>query len=356
MRFSMQSGDLLDALKNSAVARATTFPALTHVLITADETGVELQATDMQARTRIRVDATVDRPGQALLHAAKLSAVAAGGGELSIDDEGRVRRGRSHYSVGTVPPGDFPEDPAGAEWQVLQVDGAALAAAFDAVAYRPDPNDVRTYCRGVLLRKGAVYAVASAGMVRVPMAYDGPDALIPVDQVRRLRGLLHASAQVGVANVREGLAGVVRVESGSQAAQVVCLDWRVPDCDAVLAHHALGDVAITVKRKPFEATLRRFLPFADVIAKTIPGVVLRGKDGGLVLTDKHGDAVEDVRSLALGDVADVDVAFDARVVADALAAIEGDEAQLVPGHRCLHLLPAGDRAGTQHHLSMTIKL
>ena len=355
MRIILQSGDLLDALKHSAPARNTTLPVLTHVLIETAEGGVDVHATDLTARTRIRVEADVRQPGRVLLQADKLAAVAAGGGSLTIDDEGNVQRGRSRYSIGVMPAENFPEDPV-TDWLRVEVDGAALRAAIDRVAYAVNDNDMRPFCRGVLLNKRGAYGATSVGMAHAPLAMDIPDTLIPLRHLPHLRELLSGGSTLYVSSRSGGRASSVKVEAGDLAASVQCIDFCAPDLDRVMAAHPMGALRLRVKRKEFADALKRFTPFADAFGKGVIGVALQRDEQGVALADKTGDSREDVLDLVTAPENAFCTAFNPRTVADALGVLDGDEAELAISETAMHLLPVGEGASAQRHLVMTIKL
>lgn len=297
MRVTLQSQDLVDALKNSAVARSTTLPALTHVLLRTEGKELVVEATDLVTRTVISIPAEILEPGEALLPAERLAAAADGSSPVTVDDAGRLTSGRSRFNLMSMQPEDFPREDA-QDFRPLQIDPAALCAAIRESSYAPNDSAPQVACRAIALQTGYVFATNGYVAVRLAINYEGPCVLLPVTQIPRLKGLLNESAQVSVANVRGNRAGLFRVQSGAHMATVVCVDTPPIDFGRHFSGVDFGGPSIAIKRKELLTAVRRFAPFVTVYAKGDTGVVL-ARDGERLAITNGADATnsDDVTDL-----------------------------------------------------------
>lgn len=300
MRVTIAATDLHEALRQSALAASTTLPVLTHARLatTADNQHVVVEATDLVARTIITIPSAVDRGGGILVDGRKLLAVAAGGGDLAIDDTGTVRRGRSRFSLPVMPALDFPEaEPA--EFVDMGISPAALAAAIEQVQYAPNPNDARPICQGVSISRHGVFGTNGHALGAVQLRYDGPDMIIPHAALKYLQGLLHEGSTVSVsASGRQ--AQKLRVEAGNTVVELLLIAAQPADIGPLAGPPYVEERRVLLKRKPFLAALRNFTPFVAVYGnnKVDRGVVLVMRDGQLFLADAPDNAAnqDDVSS------------------------------------------------------------
>src|SRR2546421_6461761 len=143
MKFSV-SKDLLLAHLGIAVRGVSTRSAiqtLSGVMLRADSDSVELQATDMELGIRVRIDATVEREGSAVLPGRLLLDVVR---SLASDDvsleyrsseqDVEVVAGPSRFHLRTLPADDFPRLPEAGEAPVMRLPAGAFVETIGRVA------------------------------------------------------------------------------------------------------------------------------------------------------------------------------------------------------------------------------
>lgn len=351
MHVTTDSKDLIDALKASAYAGKTTMPVLQHVLLRAQGDEILVEATDLEARTAIAIPAQVQEPGSALLPADKLSAAAAGDGTVDIRADGRVTRGRSRFQLAALDAADFPEGQGAERFEPVQADAIELGAAIQQAGYAADEGDPRPACKGVVVRNGYVDSTDGKRMSRIAVDYAGPTILIPSKQLPRLRGLLGAGAELSVANVHSGRAGLLRITSGTHTLILTCIDAQPLGVDAVIGSVDIGGTGITVRRKPLLDAVRRFAPFVNVFAKGERGLVLVMEKGQLSVRESvDGLNSEDVTgAVEKAGSGDFIAGLSNRYLSDVLGAIDDDLVDIYLDKRICTFLPqGGDISGVAH--------
>lgn len=351
MRIAVDSNDLIDALKNSAVARTSTMAVLSHVLLRATANELVIEATDLSARTCIVVAAEITEPGEVVLPALRLSAAADGGGTVTIHGDGRVVRGRSRFHLGVIPAADFPREQA-ADFEAVTTDPEALARTLAQAAYAPEDGDVRAFCRALVIEPGQVSGGNGHKVVRLAVDYNGPTIMLPVAMLPRLKGLLHKDSVLSVSNVREGRAGAFRVKSGNHTVSIVCIDSAPFNVKPIVDAVSIQGPAITIKRRELLDAVRRFAPFVTTYAKGDKGFVFSRADGAITISDCADPSnVDDVSHLAEKADGEFRVGISHRYAVDVLSALDSDLIEIYPAaheRAALFMPQGGDIAGGAH--------
>ncbi|HEX2096765.1 MAG TPA: DNA polymerase III subunit beta [Solirubrobacterales bacterium] len=145
------------SIVSRAVSTRAVTQALSGILITASETGVELAATDGEMGLRTALQAEVEEPGTSLLPGRLLADLARSLGDANVQLESRdsqgdveIRSGSSSFHVRVLPADDFPPLPAD-EGDPLRIPAAALADTVDLVARAASRDDMRPVLTGVFV-------------------------------------------------------------------------------------------------------------------------------------------------------------------------------------------------------------
>ena len=173
MKFQIQREDLLIPLQKiiGAVEKRQTMPALSNILIKADDDKISLTATDLEIELVTTLNIIADETGETTLPARKLLDICkALPDESSISvtvdtNKALVKSGRSRFSLSTLPADDFPSLDsinAVAEFELPQ---NTLKELIDKTAFAMALQDVRYYLNGLLLEvsTGLLRAVATDG-------------------------------------------------------------------------------------------------------------------------------------------------------------------------------------------------
>lgn len=334
MRATVSAADFAAALKQSVSVGTTPMPVLQHALIATGPDCLVLETSDSEVYVRTQIPAQVEAEGVQLLRTDLLPPVAAVEGEIDIHKEGRLYRGRSRFTI----PGMLPDQWPGletVEWQPMEMEPAALAAAIDAVAYAATEDDARTYLRGLNLGGGLAWSGDGSSLALFRLNYLGPAVKLPKRQVKRVRDMLAEGVELFVGNIAGNGAGMLRVDSKDSQLFV-----HLPDAGGLnIAAAARGiryhEEALVMDRPRLVAALRRILPFARVgsAVRGIATVAIEATGEDLLMTDRLGQNVESIRDL-LAEGTDVSslgawrLGIDAHRLLPAVSALQGGQLDL----------------------------
>lgn len=158
MRFTIERDQLKNALSRAlrGIDMNSTLPILSGVLITATETGLELENTNMDVSIRQHVIANVEEPGQTVVPTKLLNDIVGHLPEqaISFSLEGAVLNitcGKSFYSVNTLAPRDFPSFPEYTIDSMVELPSALLAEMVNRVAVAASTDRNRAILNGILV-------------------------------------------------------------------------------------------------------------------------------------------------------------------------------------------------------------
>ena len=131
---------------------------LAGVLIRVDESGAELEATDMELGVRVAVEAAGSTPGQAVVPGRLLLDVVRSlpAEEVSIEyrsaqQDVEVVSGPARFHLRTLPPEDFPKLPQVPEEGVMRVPSGAFVDTIARVARAASRDETRPHLTAVLV-------------------------------------------------------------------------------------------------------------------------------------------------------------------------------------------------------------
>lgn len=173
MKFQIQREDLLTPLQKiiGAVEKRQTMPALSNVLIKADNEKISLTATDLEIELVTTLGMVADEAGETTLPARKLLDICkALPDESSISitvdtDKALIKSGRSRFSLSTLPADDFPALESINTVAEFNLPQNTLKELIDKTSFAMALQDVRYYLNGLLLEVGSglLRAVATDG-------------------------------------------------------------------------------------------------------------------------------------------------------------------------------------------------
>jgi DNA polymerase III subunit beta len=160
MKFSISRDGFLTQL-GTAVRGASTRSAiqtLSGVLVRAGDGAVELQATDMELGIRVKVDASPERDGSAVIPGRLLLDVVRSlpKDELTLEfraseQDVEVVSGPAKFHLRTLPADDFPKLPEAGDAPALRVPAAAFVDTIGRVARSASRDETRPHLTGVLV-------------------------------------------------------------------------------------------------------------------------------------------------------------------------------------------------------------
>ena len=337
MRIRCLQGELSRAL--SAVARATTprtpLPILNSVLLETTPDGLRVTATDLELAIRLRVPAEVDRPGCAALPARLLAEVAShlppAPVELDAAKGGvKITCEKASFELATLAAEDFPQvlDVSRAE-RVCSIPTPLLRSLIRRTAFAASKDERRMMLTGVhLIAEGDVLELAATDGMRLAICrtaalLDRPiKATIPARALHELARLLGGpdagEVEIGLADRQ------ITFAAGGLQLSSRLLDGRFPDYQHVIPTQFAQQVR--VKTDQLSVALQRVAATARDDATTVR-LLASGKSLRLASsTPDVGRGYEEVDASSEGEP--VEVAFNARLLLEGLAAAQAEEATL----------------------------
>ncbi len=173
MKVTVLKEHLANALRKtaSAVNAKSTIPILNNVLLEAEEEGLSLTATDLEICIQVKIEATVEQPGQTTLPARKFSQIvnSLSDGEVVLDSDEQEHTSisckRSFFKILGLDPAEFPrQDEVVANWN-FQLPSVQFKKTLGKVAYAVSNDESRYVLNGTLLsvRSGVLTTVATDG-------------------------------------------------------------------------------------------------------------------------------------------------------------------------------------------------
>ena len=339
MNFNCETKLLAKAL--SAVARAvpqrTTLPVLGHVLLEAAGESLTLTTTDLEIGVRTSIPAEVAEAGAITVPARLIAGVVGQMAEDRVsvalkDNRLRIGAGRTAATLHTMAAEEFPPGPQPADGEPIRLPREGLLAAIEQVkpAVSTDTAN-RPLLTGILMRfeGSSLTLVATDAWRLVKRSVDGgggeaEKVVVPTKALAEV--VRQFPEEAGDVEVRFSPArNQVFIRCG-----VTEIASRLLDGDYPRYETFIPTKASTVVRVP-RADLVRAVRMVSVLAESMDArpVSIRVGDGAIRLTS---------RALQIGDAeaaldAEVDgeatqIAFNARFLLDALAAVEGERVEL----------------------------
>ena len=345
MKFTIERAALLKALGHvqSVVERRNTIPILSNVKLDASDSGLSLNATDMDLEIVEKATAEVAAAGATTAPAHTLYEIVRKlpeGAQVELDsdgDDGQVvlRSGRSRFSLAALPTQDFPVMAEGELPHAFTLSAADLRGIIDHTRFAISTEETRYYLNGIYLHATenngvqVLRAVATDGhrlaSVEVPLpegASGMPDVIVPRKAVGELRKLIdETEAEISVAlsdtKVRFGF------DDGVLTSKLI--DGTFPDYQRVIP--ADNDKIMEVDRKLFADAVDRV---SAISSEKSRAVKMSLSAGALILSASSPEAGSATEELEASYAAEsLEIGFNSRYLLDITQQIEGDTAQFV---------------------------
>lgn len=353
LRFSKE--DLfrhLQMLEGTVPNRGNTLPILSNLLITATDTVIEITATDLEVAVRVVVPGTIEEPGDITISARKLFEIVR---ELppeeitmttTANDRLQLACGEGVYKVIGLPSDEFPEIPT-VEDVKFSMDSDDLCQMMERVAFCASTEDTRVILNGVHLNLDhertdfvATDGRRMAASFHAPLLSEGADPvsiILPLKAVSRIPKLFADSMDVNI-----GLNNNQIVFSDAEATlSSRLIEGDYPNYKGLLPE--LDDYStVSFSASSSLASLRRVSllsnPKTYAIRMDIEGLMAWFSSQ----TPDLGEAREGME--VTGGQGELQVAFDARFMREAIASIDSDNfrLQFKDGQTALLIKPASD--------------
>jgi len=173
MKFAIQKSDLVRELQKvtGVVEKRATLPILANLLLEAQDSFLQIGASDLEVTIRSRAKAEVEKPGSVTLPAAKLHEIARSLPDAEVVFElldrnvVSIKCKRTRYKISGQPKDDFPSFPDLAEGEGIKLPAAAFGEMIERVVFAITMEDPRYSLNGALLKleKSQLTLVATDG-------------------------------------------------------------------------------------------------------------------------------------------------------------------------------------------------
>jgi DNA polymerase-3 subunit beta len=321
------------AVVSRAVSTRAATQALSGILVTADEEGVTLRATDLDLGLHTKLPAEVATPGSVLLPGRLLAELARSLGDPVVEIEWRdadhdveIRSGGSSFHLRVLPAEDFPKLPDEAA-DSIKLPGVPLMETIELVARAASRDDMRPVLTGVLVTAGAsemtMVATDSYRLAVKRTELEGAisgdlEANIPARALRELSRLISADG-LDVVSVSL-LQNQAVFGAGETVLNTRLIDGQFPNFRQLLPESYEHDVRLP--RAEFLEVTRR----VSQLAQRNAPLRLAFSPGELTIsasTPDVGDAEETMPAAFEGDP--LEIGFNPEFLRDGIESVEGEE-------------------------------
>jgi len=363
MRITLERSNLLKSLNHvhRVVERRNTIPILSNVLLRAQDSSLELKATDLDLEVTEATAAMVEQAGATTVPAHLLYDIVRklpDGAEvlLSTDPEGRtmtVASGRSNFSLQCLSESDFPDLPPGAFTNTFRIDSSDFKMLIDRTQFAISTEETRYYLNGIYVHtietdEGLkLRAVATDGhrLARADIdAPSGSEAMPGVIIPRKTVGELHKLVDdPDIAVTIEVSDAKIRMTIGSVVITSKLIDGTFPDYQRVIPSG--NDKKLSMDCQVFSQAVDRV---STISSERGRAVKLSLSEGQLTLTVNNPDSGSATEELAVDYTDDsIEIGFNAKYLLDITNQLSGTEAVFMladPGSPTLVQDTAGDDA------------
>ncbi|MDD9906620.1 MAG: DNA polymerase III subunit beta [Rhodospirillaceae bacterium] len=345
MKLTIERAALLRSLNHiqSVVERRNTIPILANVMVEANDTGVNLTATDMDISIVESAESTAAATGATTAPAHTLYDIVRklpDGSQIELDSGGDSDRltlsaGRSRFTLATLPTADFPTMSAGELPHSFAVPADDLRALVDRTRFAISTEETRYYLNGIYLHAVEIdsvpvlRAVATDGhrlaRVEMPMP-DGaagmPGIIIPRKTVNELRKLIdecEGDVEISLSDTK------IRFAFDGTVLTSKLIDGTFPDYEKVIPVN--NDKLLEVDCRQFAEAVDRV---ATISTERSRSVKLEVTDNSLTLSASSpdaGSATEEIE-VSYGKEA-LEIGFNSKYLLDIAQQVEGDVAQVL---------------------------
>lgn len=339
MKFSVISNDLSKALSKiiSVVPSKSTLPILENVLCELVGNELRLTASDLEISMRVSLPVNGQKDGIMAIPAKKLNEAlhALPSTDLTVSADGPSNRvtlktDQGEYRMAGEAATNFPETEAVDTEFSLDLESPLLRNIVGKTVFAVSSDDLRPSMMGVLFQwKGGEFrAVSTDGHRLVQVKHAGALAAAFADGDREIiipakaLNLMLRTMESGTVTVAFGRTNVRFIFGDMQLVSRI-IDERYPNYESVIPQE--NTKRLDVSRAAMISAVKRCSIFSNAVTNQIRFSVAR--DGVRVFAedvDSGGEAKESV-SGTFSEDEDLDIGFNAKYIADALAHLESDD-------------------------------
>lgn len=335
MDITVKGADLARELANTdkVISKKVTIPVLANVLLVADESGVTMSATDLDAAMRCRLSgAAVAQRGTCTVPAQKLADIVRSlpQANVRLEVDGAVVKLTADgfkARLQTLPVADFPTLPTPPDDITARMPRAQLRDMVDRVRFCTDQDDKRFYLAGAFLEVSAnaiemaatdSHRLAVVSTPYVTGAKAAETAIVPRKALDALATVLDADVE-GITYTRGE--NHLFFSVGTRLLVTRIVDGTFPQYKRMLPKQNAAPAA-AFKRQPLLAALRR----AVMVSPTDRKVLFALEKGALNIAARSAEFGDADERMEIGyDGVDKKVAFNGGYMADFLDAVKAED-------------------------------
>jgi DNA polymerase-3 subunit beta len=160
MKLTIKKDEILKGLQRiqGVVEKKNTMPILSNMLLIADNSGVEIVATDLEIGLRGRYTAAVEKPGAVTVSAKKMYEIVRElqdeNIQIKVEDNNfvKIQAGHSKFKLVGLPKDEYPALPDVAEEGMIVIEGDTLRDMIKKTLYAVGENDARYVLNGLFVQ------------------------------------------------------------------------------------------------------------------------------------------------------------------------------------------------------------
>lgn len=319
------------------VERRQTMPILSNILLSAENEGLRMTATDLEVELVARVDAGIETPGEITVPGRKLLDIIRAlpeEADVSLevaDQKAQVKAGRSRFALATLPAAEFPNVEGGEALVEFNIAQRELRHLIEQTQFAMAQQDVRYYLNGLLLefRDGVLRGVATDGhrlsrcdVTAELSSGELQQVIVPRKGVIELYRLLEDSDEAISVAISSNH---IRVSLGELRFTSKLVDGRFPDYERVIPRG--GKNILAVDRQILRQALGRTAILSNEKYRGVRLELDSARLGLQAHNPEQESAEEDVEVEYQGD--QIEIGFNVSYLLDPLAALESDSVELV---------------------------
>jgi DNA polymerase-3 subunit beta len=332
MKISIDRGALLDALAvvTKALSSRTTLPILSGILVTASDSEVVLQSTDLEVSIRHSAPAAVDEKGSVVLPGRLLAEVvrslpeAAVRIETSSFDQAKVTCGGASFTLRALSPDDFPKFPDLSPDTTVSLPADVLQTLVKRVSKAVSRDEARPILTGVLVViDGTEIKVVATDSYRLAVATEQleqpvaekVEVVVPGKALEEIPRLSSSSdtVRLGISNNQ------VIFEFGSSVYVTRRIEGSFPNYKQLIPTD--GETRVVVSRAELEEAAKR----VSLLAQHNAPLRLKITESTLNLTAQTqdiGEATEDLMVSTEGEP--IEIAFNHSFLVDGVTSCDDE--------------------------------
>ena len=337
MKLQIEKETLLNPLQQiiGAVEKRQTMPALSNVLLRAQDNILTLTTTDLEIELVSQISMVIDEPGEITIPARKLLDICkslANDAMINFtvkNNKALIQSGRSRFSLATLPASDFPALDAINSVYEFEISQNTLHDIIDKTAFAMAQQDVRYYLNGLMLEVSAntLRAVATDGH---RLAYCEKETNAEIADIKQV--ILPRKGVLELVRLLSEDDSMAKVTLGTNHLQVQfneikltskLIDGRFPDYNRVMPEE--GSNVITADREQ----LRQALIRASILSnEKYRGIRLMLEKNLIKLQAQNPDQEEaDVEQEVVYSGDDIEIGFNVNYMLDVLNVTNSDMVQ-----------------------------